>query len=101
MFTSSLVREDAALVDIVTAFVEGLSDRLARMEEAVRRADYDAIRTAAHQLKGCGGGYGYPILTECAAELERHAKNRALDDCSQALEVLKGICSRVAVGPTS
>jgi HPt (histidine-containing phosphotransfer) domain-containing protein len=92
---SHLLRKDASFADIVTQFVDGLSGRVSRMEDAIRAADFEALRAAAHQLKGCGGGYGFPILTEQAAELEQHAKNRALEECLEALDILKSICGRV------
>ena len=96
---SELVREDASFADIVTRFVAGLGDRLTRMEDAVRAADFDALRTAAHQLKGSGGGYGYPILTDRASRLEKHARDRALDQCADALAELQETCRRLVVDP--
>jgi len=96
---SELVREDASFADIVTQFVAGLSERLTRMENAIRQADFDALRMAAHQLKGSGGGYGYPILTERATQLEKYARSHALDQCADALAELKEICRRVVVDP--
>ncbi len=96
---SELVREDASFADIVVDFVKGLGDRLDRMEQAIDASDFDALRTAAHQLKGSGGGYGYPILTDRARELEASAKNQALDECSGKLAELKDICGRVVVDP--
>jgi HPt (histidine-containing phosphotransfer) domain-containing protein len=94
---SDLVREDASFGDIVLQFVEGLSERLANMERAIRMSDLEALRVAAHQLKGSGGGYGYPILSERAADLERHAKAGLADECMQALGELKALCERVVV----
>ena len=94
---SDLVREDASFAELVTQFVAGLSERVTRMEDAIRAADFDALQVAAHQLKGSGGGYGYPILTVRAAQLERHARNQALDQCVEAIEELKTICERVVV----
>ncbi len=92
---SDLVRQDASFMDIVQEFVDGLSERMAKMEEAVAHSDFEALRVAAHQLKGGGGGYGYPILTERAAELEECAKATAIGDCTNALQDLKMICERV------
>jgi HPt (histidine-containing phosphotransfer) domain-containing protein len=92
---SELVREDASFADIVLQFVNSLSDRVSRMEDAIRAADFEALRVAAHQLKGSGGGYGYPVLTERAAELERMAKMKTIDECASALNELKQICSCV------
>ena len=94
---SDLVREDASFADLVVQFVEGLGERLARMEEAVSAADFEALRTSAHQLKGSGGGYGYPILTERASQLEECARNHALGECAIALAELKETCDRIVV----
>ena len=96
---SELLREDESFADIVLEFVDGLSDRLTKMEEALNQSDFDALRVAAHQLKGSGGGYGYPILTDHAAQLESHAKAKAMQDCLDAFEELRRIVSRVVVEP--
>lgn len=94
---SELMRDDPSYADIVVQFVEGLSHRLATMEEALNTSDFQALRVAAHQLKGSGGGYGYPVLTERAAELEQHAKDSLSDQCGKELEELKQLCARVVV----
>ncbi len=96
---SELIEEDPSFADIVVQFVEGLGGRLEAMEQALRVADFDALRTAAHQLKGSGGGYGYPLLTAEAATLELFAKDGMLDDCASALASLKELCTRVVVSP--
>lgn len=97
---SALTAEDPSFADIVMQFVDGLSGRLAIMEQALRTSDLDALRVAAHQLKGSGGGYGYPVLTEEAAKLESLAKSGAVDDCASKLAELKELCSRVVADPT-
>ena len=94
---SELVREDPSFSEIVQEFVKGLSDRLRAMETAIDRTDFDALRVAAHQLKGSGGGYGYPALSERAAALERHARAEAIDNCEASISELKELCSRVVV----
>ena len=96
---SELVKEDPSFADIVGEFVEGLSARLTAMEEALRGSDFETLRTAAHQLKGSGGGYGYPLVTERATELEQHARAQAHDDCVQSFGELQRICSRIVVDP--
>ncbi len=96
---SELLRDDPSFADIVLQFVDGLGDRLAKMEEAIAAADFEELRVAAHQLKGSGGGYGYPALSNQAADLERHARAKVLENCAEALEVLKKLCQRVVVDP--
>ena len=94
---SELIKDDPSFADIVQEFVNGLSERLAVMETAVSHSDFEALRVAAHQLKGSGGGYGYPVLSERAAVLERHARAEAIDNCADAVSELKDVCSRVVV----
>lgn len=96
---SELVNEDASFADLVIHFVDGLGTRLNAMEDAIREADFEALRVAAHQLKGSGGGYGYPVLTERAAAIEHCAKSQELMDCQKAVNELKEICERVVVQP--
>lgn len=94
---SKLVREDPSFADIVIEFVNGLEKRLHEMEEALAAHDLETLRRAAHQLKGSGGGHGYPVLTDRAAALERHAKEKALAECAKALHDLRQLCQRVVV----
>ncbi len=94
---SDLVKQDSSFAEIVVQFVDGLGERLTKMTDALNTTDFDALRMAAHQLKGSGGGYGYPALTERASKLEQFAKDQALEDCTASLGELKALCSRVVV----
>ncbi len=94
---SELVREDEGFIDIVEEFLNGIDERLQIMERAISTNDFEALRVAAHQLKGSGGGYGYPIVTERAAELEKLAREGAVDDCRESLDQLSTLCARLAV----
>lgn len=96
---SELLREDASLEDVVLMFVDGLTERVAAMETAACDGDFEALRTSAHQLKGSGGGYGYPILTERAGVLEQEAKAQATEQCLATIEELKQVCDRIVVEP--
>ena len=94
---SELVREDPSFAGIVVQFVEGLSHRVTTLEEAINARNFESLGIAAHQLKGSGGGYGYPIISDQAAKLEREAKKRAYSDCVKSFEQLKQLCERVVV----
>lgn len=98
---SDLVRDDPSFADIVVEFVEGLDNRLATMGQALEAGDFDKLRSAAHQLKGSGGGYGYPALTERAGELEQRAKEEIVADCTAIVDDLKQLCQRVVTGCSS
>lgn len=94
---SQLAREDPSYADLVLEFLDDITGRMDEMDQAIKAGDFDALSIVAHQLKGSGGGYGYPELSERAAELERQAKTEALDDCAKALDELKDLCGRLVV----
>lgn len=98
---SELVLEDESFEDIVIQFVEGLEQRVKTMQDALNSTDYEALRVAAHQLKGSGGGYGYPVLSDQAAKIEKQAKEQVLDQCQTEFEKLKNLCTRVVVSNKS
>ncbi len=97
--TSELINEDPTFADIVLTFVEGLDTRLQKMENALHTQDFEALRVAAHQLKGSGGGYGFPILTERASQIETLARTHELSECNNAVADLKDIITRISVSP--
>lgn len=68
---SQLIEEDPELRDVVEEFVDGLADRLAELKVAFEQMDYDLLATLAHRLKGAGGSYGYPELSDVCAKMEQ------------------------------
>ncbi len=94
---SNLLDDDPSFEEIVVEFVDALANRVQDMEDVLRAADFEKLQTLAHQLKGCGAGYGYPVVTERAARLELCAKERIAHDCTTALNELMDICSRIVV----
>ncbi len=94
---SELAQEDESFADLVQEFVDGLDQRLKELSQAVTEQDFNALRTLAHQLKGSAGGYGYPILTEKAAELELHAVGQEFDSVTTDLKTLEQLVARVVV----
>jgi PAS domain S-box-containing protein len=56
---------------ILDEFVEGMAVQVGHITEWLEREDLQSLRRAAHQLKGAGGGYGFPQVTELAGRVER------------------------------
>jgi HPt (histidine-containing phosphotransfer) domain-containing protein len=56
------------------------------------------LREIAHQLKGAAACYGYPSITESAAELERNlmAEEAELSALAEKVEDLLTLCRRAA-----
>lgn len=91
---------DSEMVEIVAEFVDGLTSRLDTLVDAVERKDRDQVAARAHDLKGAGGGFGFPTISETAAAIELVARNGevGIEECQPLLDELKDICERVAAG---
>lgn len=88
---SQLIMEDPTMKDLVEDFVEGLPNRLADLRGAMEQLNWDELRLLAHRLKGAGGSYGYPQISEVAAHMEKGFRNQTVDDfadCARQLEEL-------------
>ena len=70
----SELADDPNFTPLVEEFLAGLNDRLNEIDSAWKTEAWEKMRSAVHQLKGAGGGYGYPQLTDAAKSLEDAAK---------------------------
>jgi chemotaxis protein histidine kinase CheA len=75
----AIARAEAALKGLSSQFGQWLQDELGKLEAArsairdqgLTRATIDQLYTHAHDLKGLGSTYDFPIVTELAASLCR------------------------------
>jgi PAS domain S-box-containing protein len=63
--------DDPEMIEILAKFLTGLNDRIEEIDGFFIKSDWGGVTNVAHQLKGAAGGYGFPIISEVAAELER------------------------------
>jgi HPt (histidine-containing phosphotransfer) domain-containing protein len=87
--------DDPDYSELLNFFVEALPERFARLLELQENGETDSLRELAHQLKGAGGGYGFPGLSEAARELESACKEKNQDPISERLDQLTEYMSRI------
>jgi CheY-like chemotaxis protein/HPt (histidine-containing phosphotransfer) domain-containing protein len=90
--------DDPQLADILPRFVERLPDRLDALCQALKEESLEDMERLAHRLKGAGGSYGYPTLSDSASSLELAAKARDPDAATAALAGVKEVCSAIQAG---
>jgi histidine phosphotransfer protein HptB len=73
----SAYENDPEMLEIVREFAAELPARVAKLEGHLDAGELRELQTLAHQLKGAGGGYGFPQITELAASLESSLKQGA------------------------
>jgi hypothetical protein len=74
---SSIARAEAAVAAMTDQFGGWLADELVKLEAAHKlvsapgsgEAELEAFYRCAHDLKGLGGTYGYPIVSQFSASL--------------------------------
>jgi len=71
--------DDDLIAEITSIFLVDCPVRLAAIKTAVDARDRDAIRTAAHALKGAAGALSAAPVAECAYALERMAEAGDID----------------------
>jgi len=74
MVIRSEFAEDADMKQVLNDFVQQLPEQVGRLLGLVRQGDLEELRRAVHQLKGAGGGYGFPTVTQVAAATEDRIK---------------------------
>lgn len=66
----STLAEDQEVKDLLREFVKLLPGKVSELEDLLRRREPEPLRKFVHQINGAAGGYGFPDITECAADLE-------------------------------
>ena len=96
----SSLSDDPDMIDLVEEFVENLKGRVTALDATVADNNLGELARLTHQLKGASGGYGFDLLGEAAAELERSAKAAGtVEDIKDAVEDLISMCNRATAKP--
>jgi len=90
--------DDPEMAPILGRFVDRLAGHERAMQGALDGGRLDDLQRLAHQLKGSGGSYGYPALTDAAGDLEQAAKARDSEAARSALARLAELCESVRNG---
>jgi len=89
---------DMEMAEILKEFVGRLPDQLAAMRRSLAEERYEELRRLAHMLKGAGGSYGYPELTDASKPLEDAAKRSDHAAAEAALEALARLIQAIQTG---
>lgn len=80
---------------LIAEFVASLPGRAHAILDRINQGAIEQARTMAHQLKGAGGGYGFPQVTDAARAVDLAIRERRIDDAHTAAEALITLCTRV------
>jgi HPt (histidine-containing phosphotransfer) domain-containing protein len=87
--------DDPVIAEILPGFVERLDDRLDALCKALEEESLEDLQRLAHQLKGAGGSYGYPVLSKVAKSLELAAKAQDRGGAMVAVAEVQQVCAAI------
>lgn len=85
---SELLNDEPDMLDLVKKFVDTLPNYISSLADARQKDNWDVMQTEIHKLKGLGGGYGYPLITELAMDIEDILKAGNYELVDEKLAVL-------------
>lgn len=90
---------DAETAALVPAFLEHRRAELSVLEEALATRAFETVYRLGHNLRGSGGSYGFPRLTEIGERMERAAKANDGDGVAREIASLRQHLSEVMGEP--
>jgi signal transduction histidine kinase/CheY-like chemotaxis protein len=98
---SQLLEDNPNLGEMVDGFVERLPETLDNIRHAMQQPDWRELKELVHQIKGTGGLYGYPGITDIAARLEFQIISQQRAGVEEVMHELKTYCARIVAGRKS
>lgn len=92
-----MVTVDGQIAALVPRFLANRAADVGRIRAALANADFEAIRAAAHAMKGAGGGYGFAEISRLGAALEEGARQRDAAAIAALVARLEDYLGRVEV----
>ncbi len=74
--------------ELIEVFIEEIRRLTNELREGLSQKDLDAVRGAAHSIKGMGGTIGLPEISVLGLEVELMAKDDRLDEAVPIVEAL-------------
>jgi PAS domain S-box-containing protein len=93
----SELANDPDMQQLVQDYVAGLPTQVKMLQDLLQANDLKELGRLAHQLKGAGGGYGFPQITKLAAAADRLIKQgEPFESISRQVDELVGYVRGIA-----
>jgi len=97
--TSSNKIKSDKMLNLQQRFIkEGIPDFLGKIQAAHSQNDIKTLKEYLHKLKGTGGNFGYPMLTDLCEKLEFQITAENTQQIDSLLNELTSVCTRISAG---
>jgi signal transduction histidine kinase/DNA-binding NarL/FixJ family response regulator len=81
--------QQSALHKLQLKFITSMPESLSTLEKAIIEKDLATIKKVLHSIKGMGGSFGYPEISQHALELEEIFEKKGLDNMLNEIRPLQ------------
>jgi len=74
--TKNKVSVDIDLKEITERFLSDVQTFIAEIDQGIESGDFDKVRGIGHKLKGIGGSFGFPFISEVGEIVEHSAQTK-------------------------
>ncbi|MCY2973117.1 MAG: PAS domain S-box protein [Planctomycetota bacterium] len=89
--------DDPEMAELVTEYVESFPGTVTRIKQTLEERCFEELGRIAHQLKGSGGGYGFPAISDAAAQLEADVKSPKIDSDLQQRYIQRSVEGLISI----
>ncbi len=94
---STLLNQQPDLEELVARFTCELPNSLSNLRQAYDEKDWESLNAQVHSLKGTGGNFGYPEITELTNKIESEAALHNSIEIEKLLDELDIVAERMAM----
>jgi len=95
---STLFEDDPELLTILNKYLEDLKIAEKDIMAAYQAQEWETLKSHLHKVKGTGGAFGYPSLSEIAKEIHQHLLNNKFDELAGLMLTFQNYCQRIFLG---
>jgi HPt (histidine-containing phosphotransfer) domain-containing protein len=81
--------EKEEFIELVDIFVTSADEDIQKLRDAFAANNIDAVKEAAHSLKGSSGNMGFQKISENAAMIEQNARKGSIEGMEAAISFLR------------
>jgi len=93
----SSMADDPDMVELITEYVDSFPATVNKIHQTLEQRAFEDLGRIAHQLKGSGGGYGFPEISEAASRLEAQVKSPSMATETLQLGIQKSVQELVSL----
>ena len=97
---ASAINELDDISDLIATYANQLPETYFRIEQHIKAKEWEGVQSEIHQLKGTGGAFGFPEITEQCIDIEKFLQAKNYVSAKELIERLNDtftrICSNLA-----